>query len=77
MTITVNPPTVHRTRRRGKTSDYAEQGADLYASGEAVTVTVDKFGPGWWVTGVDRHARMLTVYRDGGEMTVAWSEVSG
>lgn len=73
MTITVDRPTVHRGQVR---STFAELVADRFEAGEAVTVTVDLYGPGWWVTAVNRTARTVDVYRNGGEITAAWAAVS-
>lgn len=74
MTITVDRPKVHRSRTR---STFAELVADRFEAGEAVTVTAGEYGPGWWVTGVDREAQTFDVYRNGGEMpAVTWAAVS-
>jgi hypothetical protein len=75
MTVTSERPTTYRTRRRG--SRFAELVADRFDQREAVSVTVVEYGPGWWVTAVDRASRTFEVYRDGGQMIVAWAAVSG
>lgn len=74
MTVTVDRPTAHRRRIRTTPTVFAEQVADRFEAGEAVTVTVAEYGPGWWVTAVDREARTFEVRR-GGDMTVAWAAV--
>ena len=67
-------PTLIRTRTRTATGPRL---ADRCEAGEAVCVTVVDYGPGWWVIGVDRAARMLRVRgASGGEMTASWSDVS-
>ncbi|MDG4792067.1 hypothetical protein O7626_40335 [Micromonospora sp. WMMD1102] len=78
MTATVERPlTVHRNRRRNRRNEFAEQVADRFDRREAVSVIVVDYGPGWWVTAVDRAAGEFEVYRDGGSMTVAWAAVRG
>jgi hypothetical protein len=71
MTITLNRPTYRRIR-----PTFAEKVADRFDAREAVSVTVVEYGPGWWVTAVDRVGRTFEVYRDGGSMTVAWTAVN-
>lgn len=68
---TLDRPTHRRIR-----PTFAEKVADRFDAREAVSVTVAEYGPGWWVTAVDRVGQTFEVYRNGGLMTVPWAAVS-
>ena len=79
-------PTLVRTQRdriRVRKADPVEQAelafarkveADLAAHLPTV-VTVQDYGPGWYIVGVDRQRRLFEVRRSGEPISVSWSAV--